>query len=183
MLLERGAAINTPCEDGRAALHVASINDHVEVVQLLLENGADLYARDDDGLTPFDIASSYGWEETVQLLSEYRAKSVKWFRLVDFTIQLQRPTLPLMNDDMYMYLLYFNTLGMVFREGVELDCMFALRYVTRRGNEGIEIWTTQIQVANTRASILLPTDPTRFEHKVRRRDASNPRTVLSFAFW
>ena len=32
MLLEHGVAIDTHCEDGRAALHMASINDHVEVV-------------------------------------------------------------------------------------------------------------------------------------------------------
>ena len=52
----------------RTALHIASINGHLEISELLTSSGADVNIRDSEGWTALHIASYYGHLETVQLL-------------------------------------------------------------------------------------------------------------------
>jgi len=41
----------------KTALHMAALNDHVDVVQLLIDSGADVTAADDAGNTPLHFAA------------------------------------------------------------------------------------------------------------------------------
>ena len=52
----------------------------------LLERGADVHARDKRGNTPSQLAKQ---QEIIGQPSDYRAKSVNWYPLVDFTMYLQ----------------------------------------------------------------------------------------------
>ncbi|CAG8980198.1 hypothetical protein HYALB_00012391 [Hymenoscyphus albidus] len=54
----------------QTALHLATFNNHLTVVQILLANGADLEAKDTYGRTALHIASRTGYQTIVQLLLE-----------------------------------------------------------------------------------------------------------------
>ena len=55
-LLDRGAQINTPCEHGTTAFHMAVAWVHLDLVQALLSRGADPGLRDERGETALDTA-------------------------------------------------------------------------------------------------------------------------------
>ena len=54
----------------RAALHLASINGHLEIVKLLLESGANVHIKDKGDQTALHLASRNGHLEIVKLLLE-----------------------------------------------------------------------------------------------------------------
>jgi ankyrin repeat protein len=60
--------INAKTKDGRTALHAASSEGHLDVVQALLENGVDVSAKTKDGWTALHVASSEGHLDVVQAL-------------------------------------------------------------------------------------------------------------------
>jgi len=54
--------------DGYTALHRASYNNHLEIVDFLVENGADLSACTKEGWTPLHSASRWGHHKVVRRL-------------------------------------------------------------------------------------------------------------------
>ncbi|MFN8395433.1 MAG: ankyrin repeat domain-containing protein [Bacteroidia bacterium] len=73
-LLDKGADADIRATDAEkgieqiTALHVASTNGHIEILQLLLERGAEVNAQDKSGLTPLMAASELGNTVAVILL-------------------------------------------------------------------------------------------------------------------
>ena len=63
--------MNIRCIYGWTALHWASINGHLEIVQLLLCQGANMSVRDYDGETYLDLASYEGYLEVADCLSKW----------------------------------------------------------------------------------------------------------------
>jgi ankyrin repeat protein len=53
---------------GNTALHIAELNDHVEVIEALLAKGAKIDAQNNNGCTPLYIAALNGQTTVVQLL-------------------------------------------------------------------------------------------------------------------
>ncbi len=51
---------------GRAALHLASIHGHLEVVQYLIEKGAEVNAKDCNGKTALHLASEQNTDEALR---------------------------------------------------------------------------------------------------------------------
>jgi ankyrin repeat protein len=70
MLLEKGADLAVPDNDGWTPLNAASDSGHIEVVKLLLEEGADHAVQINDGWTPLNNASANGHIKVVGLLLE-----------------------------------------------------------------------------------------------------------------
>ena len=68
MLLENGAEINKPSNNGNTALHLAGGRGHTETVVLLLKKGADINLPSKKGETTLHLASEFGHKETVELL-------------------------------------------------------------------------------------------------------------------
>ena len=64
------STVNQADFDGTAALLIASMCRHTEIVHLLLENGSDPNMTDNDGRSSLMAASQEGYTETVQLLLE-----------------------------------------------------------------------------------------------------------------
>ena len=65
-----------PNYDGRTALHLASCQGHVDVVDYLLGNGASLHARDRYGHSAFDDAIRYKRYDVIALLKKHGAHLV-----------------------------------------------------------------------------------------------------------
>ncbi len=57
-LLEAGADIDSRCEYGTTALHLAASWGHFELVKYLVDNGADPTLKDDSGKTALDAAKA-----------------------------------------------------------------------------------------------------------------------------
>lgn len=68
------ADLNHQDEDGRTALHFASANGRIEVVQELLKLGADASLVDKKGLMPLDSAQRGGHSGIALLLQEWDAR-------------------------------------------------------------------------------------------------------------
>ncbi|KAI0263653.1 ankyrin repeat-containing domain protein, partial [Gloeopeniophorella convolvens] len=69
LLLDRGASIDAAKNNGGTALHIASLNGHLEIVRLLLDRGASIGAAENNGGgTALHIASLNGHLEVVRLL-------------------------------------------------------------------------------------------------------------------
>jgi ankyrin repeat protein len=61
--------------EGATALHLAAIDNHAEVVDLLVERGAEIDATDDElGMTPAGWANEKGHTDMVQRLAERGAR-------------------------------------------------------------------------------------------------------------
>jgi ankyrin repeat protein len=60
-------------EEGRTPLHLASRNEHIEVLQILVEKYSNLDIRDDNGLTPLHHTCQSGALETAAFLLEQGA--------------------------------------------------------------------------------------------------------------
>ena len=68
MLIQAGADVNQPQQQGFRPLHAAAQNGDAESVKLLLEHGADRQARADNNQTAADLAMLKGDAATVALL-------------------------------------------------------------------------------------------------------------------
>jgi hypothetical protein len=58
LLLDAGADVNALDEEDCAALHVAAMNDRLDVIKLLLNAGPEMNISDNEGKTPLDIVQS-----------------------------------------------------------------------------------------------------------------------------
>ncbi|KAG9393929.1 Ankyrin repeats (3 copies) [Carpediemonas membranifera] len=71
LLLEHGANPNHRANDGRTPLMAATLDNNVEIIELLIKCGwADLSMRDGNSLTALDLACIRGHVETVTVLVE-----------------------------------------------------------------------------------------------------------------
>jgi ankyrin repeat protein len=68
LLLDAGAPVNSPQENGFTPLHGAAFNGNLELAELLLERGADLSAQTVEGKTPADLAREKGHTAVAELL-------------------------------------------------------------------------------------------------------------------
>lgn len=60
-------------EAGRTCLHLAAVNGHANVVELLTSTGSDLlFIEDEMGYTARQLAINAGFEDIVELLEEER---------------------------------------------------------------------------------------------------------------
>ena len=57
-------------QQGKAALHIATENGHLDIADLLLHHKAFVNAKSKLGLTPTHLAAMKGWTEIVQVLVE-----------------------------------------------------------------------------------------------------------------
>lgn len=68
-LLDHGAPVNAPAEDGGTPLHSAAANGNRKLVELLLAHGAEPAAVRDDGKTPADLAREAGHDDVAEALA------------------------------------------------------------------------------------------------------------------
>ena len=64
-LIQHGAKVNLPDQDGRSPLWTAANHNHIGVVKYLLQHGADLNQGDNDGETALWFAAYTGRHKTV----------------------------------------------------------------------------------------------------------------------
>ena len=74
ILLDEGADINAPTEDGETALMMAAKKGHTDTVRLLLERGAYTEAKSNSGLTAGALAEEESFTEVAKMIAE--AKSI-----------------------------------------------------------------------------------------------------------
>ena len=69
--IDKGAKANGANDDGLTALHIASGNDHLEIVKFLIETyDVDMEAKDNNGWTALHFACVYSNLEIVKYLIE-----------------------------------------------------------------------------------------------------------------
>ncbi|KAF7358495.1 P-loop containing nucleoside triphosphate hydrolase protein [Mycena venus] len=73
LLIKHNASVDQADEDGTTALHLASSQGHLDIVQLLIEHSASADQADKDGKTALHLALSWGHLDIVQLLIEHSA--------------------------------------------------------------------------------------------------------------
>jgi hypothetical protein len=76
-MLDHGADVNAPGEDGWTPLHFAAAHGHTFIVQFLLENGARVDASTSDGSTPIELAYIYERSSVIQILSSQGARPAR----------------------------------------------------------------------------------------------------------
>lgn len=75
ILVAKGASTDFVDKDhGRTLLHLASLQGHMDVVNILLDDKPDVTAKDNDGKTPLFYAGKYGHKAVADLLSRHGAK-------------------------------------------------------------------------------------------------------------
>jgi serine/threonine-protein phosphatase 6 regulatory ankyrin repeat subunit A/serine/threonine-protein phosphatase 6 regulatory ankyrin repeat subunit B len=78
VLLELGANVNTPDpSDQKSAVHMATRNDHVDIVQLLIQHGANIEHRNIWGSTPLLVAAKNSSLKSMTMLLKAGAKFCK----------------------------------------------------------------------------------------------------------
>jgi ankyrin repeat protein len=68
LLLQHHANVNRVYSNGKTPLILATLNQHIEMIDLLLKQGADVRQSDGDGCSPLIHGSRHGHLETVSLL-------------------------------------------------------------------------------------------------------------------
>ena len=74
LLLDGGAEVDLPAQDGVTPLVIACMNGHVEVTRLLLEKGAAVDRAVEEGATPLIVACQNGHVEVARLLLDNGAE-------------------------------------------------------------------------------------------------------------
>ncbi|MGH0133665.1 UNVERIFIED_CONTAM: hypothetical protein FKN15_069677 [Acipenser sinensis] len=69
-LVENGAIINQPDNEGWIPLHAAASCGYLDIAELLIQAGYDVNIKDYDGWTPLHAASHWGKEEACRVLVE-----------------------------------------------------------------------------------------------------------------
>ncbi len=64
-MIENGADVNAKTHYERTALHLASGNGHLKIVQYLIEKGAEVNAKDCNGKTALYLASEQNTDEAL----------------------------------------------------------------------------------------------------------------------
>ncbi|KAJ7801353.1 hypothetical protein B0H14DRAFT_2386490, partial [Mycena olivaceomarginata] len=67
VLVDKGANVNAPGKDGDIPLQAASLNGHLNIVQVLIEKGADVNAQVRGSGKVLQAALQRGWSANVQL--------------------------------------------------------------------------------------------------------------------
>nr|XP_054768451.1 E3 ubiquitin-protein ligase MIB2-like [Lytechinus pictus] len=70
------SSIAVPKKDGYNVLHIAAVNNHVEVMKSLLaieDNGLCIEAKNSEGQTALHLASHEGYSESIEYLISLRA--------------------------------------------------------------------------------------------------------------
>ncbi|KAN0134304.1 Ankyrin repeat-containing domain protein [Lactarius tabidus] len=65
--------VNAAMDQAGSPLHLASLHDHFNVMQLLIQRGADITLRDNLNSTPLHLAALRGGTDSVKLLIEHGA--------------------------------------------------------------------------------------------------------------
>jgi HEAT repeat protein len=61
--------INTPDDQGNTALHLAVLQDNLDIVKILVEAKADIHAKNTAGLSPLELASQKGNPQIIEALA------------------------------------------------------------------------------------------------------------------
>lgn len=70
LLLSRGVVPDTPTEDGKMPLLLASVEGHVDIVRMLLQHGSDVNRVYLDAMTPLSVAASGRHHSVMEALLE-----------------------------------------------------------------------------------------------------------------
>jgi ankyrin repeat protein len=70
-LIEKGADVNAKNKSGWTALHFASSEGQLKIVQCLMEEGANINAEDKSKMTALNLARKNVQLEVVQYLSDF----------------------------------------------------------------------------------------------------------------
>ena len=75
-LVEKGAVVDQPCNDGSTVLDQASLNGHLEVVDFLLSAGANINHLDAKGISPLYSSAQEGHLNVIKLLVKKGANPI-----------------------------------------------------------------------------------------------------------
>lgn len=78
--LDYGADVNFKHYDKRTALHLACVEGHLEIVQILLDAGAETDVEDRWGNTPLEEAAAGGWREVIDILKQAQSRMADGLR-------------------------------------------------------------------------------------------------------
>jgi ankyrin repeat protein len=70
-LVQQGADSNFADKDGDSILHMACINNRIDIIQELLKHGARLNQKNNDGDTPLELARFLKIQNVVEFLEQY----------------------------------------------------------------------------------------------------------------
>lgn len=108
---EAPGIINSTDAKGMSALHLAAMNGHIKVSEILIELGAETSSRDEFNWTPLDYAARYGYSKTMKVLLDNEAK-VDALDTNDAT--------PLQHASQYGHV---DCINMLLDRGASISCM------------------------------------------------------------